>query len=612
VTAAGVVSTLLAAVMTWPTLRHPIGTIPADTYDPTLQAWQVAWGGHALRHDPSGIWTANATFPEHLSLAFSDSLLGYAPFGLIGSGPAAAIFRYNVLFALSFAVASFGLYVLARQLGAGRAASVVVAVAFAYSPWRFAHAGHLNILSTGGIPLALALLARGHDWSLRAGHRPALPRPLWAFAGWLTAAAQVSLGFGLGIPFVYVLAGVSLITAISWLRSARFSRPGRLIQADLAGGALFLLITALLAHPYLQVLAEHHDARRSVAWLDLLSPPWRGFFVAGEHSWLWGSALATPRAHLTFAGEMEILPGFTLILLAGYGLVRSAWSRRTRTVLALGVAVTAWLAMGTTTAGHGRFGYLLLYRFLPGFDGSRTPGRLVLWTILLLCLLAAGALTTNPGSGTKNAVLQRELLTTTAKDTTLQTELTLQPELLTTTASELAITKSVPSSAVLSPPSTSMPPGPPTPTTRSRPWSPLRILALSLVLIAVIAEGIDRTPHPTVPTTPVSLVQFAAPILVLPTDELSDLHVMLWSTDQFPTVVNGSSGYNPPTRQELRDAMTTFPDQRSVDVLRRIGVRTVLVTPEAVGTPYESALGRTGSQFGLTRTDQNGVAVFTL
>jgi hypothetical protein len=536
-------ATILASVMTWPTLRHPIRAIPQDTYDPTLQAWQVAWAGHALLHDPLHLWSPNATYPEHLSLAFSDSLLGYAPTALLGSGPGAAVLRYNVLFVLTFALATSGMYALLRQLGSERAAAAVIAVAFAYAPWRFAHAGHLNILSTGAIPLALAMLARGHGYRLPSGRpstrgeRPrADVRPGWALASWLTAAWQLTLGFGLGLPFAYLLAGLVLVVTLGWLRRGRPAVPTRLWTADLIGMAAFAGIVVAMGIPYLRVLAEHPDARWSTAWLDLFSPPLRGFFVAGEHSWLWGSAQQGPRAGLGFAGEMELLPGFTLLALAGLGLVVSRWTIRTRAILLCGIAVSIWLALGTAAPAGGRFGYLLLYRFAPGFDGSRTPGRLALWTILLLCVLAAGTL---------NALASRHL------------------------AGRL-------------------------------------LLALSLVL--VLAEGVDRTPHEEVPTAPVALAGRPGPVLVLPTGELDDLHVMLWSTEGFPTIVNGSSGYNPPSRNALRKSVETFPDARSVRMLRALGVRTVVVLPSAENAKYLAGLRETHLQGRITP----GAVVFTL
>src|SRR5690348_4424816 len=113
-TVVAVLATALAVVMTWPTLAHATTSLPQDWGDPTLQAWQVAWDGHALLTDPVRLWQANAFYPERYSLAFSDSLLGYAPAGMIGSGRTAAMLRYNLLFVFAFALASFGAYALAR------------------------------------------------------------------------------------------------------------------------------------------------------------------------------------------------------------------------------------------------------------------------------------------------------------------------------------------------------------------------------------------------------------------------------------------------------------------------------------------------------------------
>ncbi|GAB3799519.1 hypothetical protein GCM10027605_13210 [Micromonospora zhanjiangensis] len=141
---------LAAVVLTWPTLRHPWTTIPGDLGDPTLQAWQVAWAGHALLTSPLQIWHSNTFFPETYTYAYSDTLLGYAVAGLFGDGVPAAIFRYNLLYVLLHALAFVGAYALVRQLGAGRTAGAVAGVAWAFAPWRLAHSGHLNILSVGG------------------------------------------------------------------------------------------------------------------------------------------------------------------------------------------------------------------------------------------------------------------------------------------------------------------------------------------------------------------------------------------------------------------------------------------------------------------------------
>lgn len=181
----------LAVALTWPALRYPAYTLPQDLADPTLVSWLLAWPGHILLTDPGQLWHGNAFFPDRWSYAFTDSLLGYAPAGMLGDGPLAAVARYNVIFVLAHALAFLGAYTLVRQLGAARAAALVAGIAFAYAPWRLGQAGHLHVLSTGGIALALAMLARGHGWSLRRRPRPGPVRPAWIVAGWLVAAWQI-------------------------------------------------------------------------------------------------------------------------------------------------------------------------------------------------------------------------------------------------------------------------------------------------------------------------------------------------------------------------------------------------------------------------------------
>ena len=80
----------------------------------------MAWEGHALTTSSGALFDTNAFWPLPSSLAFSDALLGYAPRGLGTQGVTAAVARYDVLFLFSYALASSGPYLLARELGAGR------------------------------------------------------------------------------------------------------------------------------------------------------------------------------------------------------------------------------------------------------------------------------------------------------------------------------------------------------------------------------------------------------------------------------------------------------------------------------------------------------------
>ncbi|MBP2473379.1 hypothetical protein JOF53_002251 [Crossiella equi] len=547
-------SVLVAVLMHWPGLAAPGSTIPQDTADPLLQAWQVAWTGHALLTDPGQLWQTNAFFPARDALAFSDSLLGYAPAGLFGSGPEAALVRYNLLYLFAYALACAGGYALARQLGASWQGAAVAGFAFAFAPWRLAHGGHLNILSTGGIPLSLAMLARGHGYRLRAGYRPPLVRPGWALAGWLVAAWQMSLGFGVGLPFAYVLLGVVLVSVVRWFLARRPALPRRLLLANLAGGLSFTAVSVLMGLPYLRVLAANPDSRRSLWDVQQHSPPWQGLFVAPTESSVWGDTAKAARDVLTAPAEMTLLVGIALIALAAAGLAASCWRPRTRLYLVLGTALSVLLLLGTKVPGDGEYSYLLLYHYLPAWDAIRTPSRLVLWTTLLLGLLAAGAVTH-----------------------------------LTERARELSL---------------------------RRPSQALRaLLGLVAVLPAllVLAEGANRTAHPEVPRSPVRLSALRGPVLLLPSDQIADQRTMFFSTDGFPLLANGGSGFLPKVTDELRTRAKTFPDKPSIAHLRELGVRTVVVSARPFGNDdFRRARDTPLDDLGITSRIVDASLVFDL
>jgi hypothetical protein len=140
--------------MSWPLSLHIGGTVPKDLGDPLPQAWQVAWDGHALLHQPFHFFQSNTFWPLNDSLAFSDALIGYTPAGLLGHGWKAAVARYDVLFLFAYALAFAGSYLLAFEAGLGRPAAVI--------------AGALRSLGVRTVILHPAYAA-GTAWSTWAG-----------------------------------------------------------------------------------------------------------------------------------------------------------------------------------------------------------------------------------------------------------------------------------------------------------------------------------------------------------------------------------------------------------------------------------------------------------
>jgi hypothetical protein len=536
---------LLAVAMTWPLARRLGSHIAHDLVDPLFQTWQVAWVGNAVAHQPLHLFQANIFWPLADSLAFSDALVGYAPAGLVAQRDShAALVVYNLLFLFAYALAFVGAYLLARELGAGKLGAVAAGAAFAYAPWRLAQSGHLQVVSSGGIALALALLVRGYR------HRSA---PL-VLAGWIVAAWQMTLGFSLGLQFAYLLAAVAAIVAVvKWRELRTLGRAARPVaNATALGIGIFVLVTFSQARPYLVVLDEHPEAERTPAQVASFSPRAVGLVAAPPESYVWGDAMAELRERHGLLSEQTLFPGLAVITLAVLGLFSAVYPRRLRLGLAVGVVVCAALSIGLRdVSGAGR--YLTPYRFLhdfaPGWDGVRTPGRINTLTSLGLALLAA--------AGVCLVVAKLRL--------------------------------------------------------RVGARSLLPAAVAAIFIAAILAEGFGPMPLERAPAAPRALRQSTPPLLHLPIDFDAGSRYAYWSVGDFTPVVNGTGAFEPTQLDELRRSVEGFPDAASVERLRELGVRTVVLHPRlARGTPWQNAGGRPVAGLPLTRALEGSTVVYRL
>jgi hypothetical protein len=373
---------LLAVVFNWPLILHLGETIPKDLGDPLPQSWQLAWGGYALAHQPLEFFQSNQFWPLDDTLAFSDALIGYAPAGLIGSGPEDAAARYDLLFLFAYALSFVGAYLLARELGLRPIGAAVAGAAFAFAPFRLEQDGHLHVISSGGIALALALGLRGYR----------LRRPWWVFAGFAVASWQFTLGPTLGLPLSYLLGLLGLSAAIVWWRRRRPSLPRPLVVATVAGVAVFIATAALIAQPYLRVADEQPDAQRPPSTIEAYSDAPQIFAVAPAENLIWGGATAPIRDGLENAQEKTLFPGLVVLGLAIAGVLGGPLPRRLRVGIGAGVLGVSILALGFQESGGLLWPYRLAYEVLPGWDGMRTPGRLFTFATIGLAILAgAGA-----------------------------------------------------------------------------------------------------------------------------------------------------------------------------------------------------------------------------
>ncbi|HTR89411.1 MAG TPA: hypothetical protein VMG62_04790, partial [Solirubrobacteraceae bacterium] len=537
---------LLALLTSWPLVLHMSSRIAPDLGDPVRTAWQVAWVGHAMLHNPLHLFNSNAFYPHPLSLTFSDSLLGYGPAAFFGSGTVAALVRYNLLFLLTWALCFVGAYLLARELGLGRVGGAIAGAAFAYAPYRVTEAGHLHVISSGGIPLALFLLVRGYRRSSRA----------LVLAGWLVSAWQVSLGFTLGMQYAYLLAVLALVGLFYWWRAGRPTPPRRLIAVTCVGVAVLGVVTVYQARPYLKVAHDYPTAKRTLKEVKNYSSGPAALLSASSENRVWGGLTSGAREHVHSKNEDVFFPGGLILLLALVGLFAGGFGRRDtagepgepgmdererhgrgsplrprlRIGLLAGIVVCSVLAMGMGLTGAG-YPYRLLFDHAPGWDGVRVPGRIFTLATLFYALLA--------GAGA---------------------------QVIAAWAGRFG---------------------------RRRRLAALGGLAGAALLIGVVGEGAGHLGHPVVPQPARAEIGLREPLIDLPTDGAADRVWQYFSTDGFPRIADGNSTFDMPAEDDLRGGMNGFPDRASIEKLRYYGIHTAvlhLALPKLPGLHgYETA-----------------------
>ena len=559
---------LLAIITSWPLVLHMPSRIAPDIGDPVRTAWEIAWVGHAMLHNPLHLFNSNAFYPHPLSLAFSDSLLGYGPAAFFGSGTVAALVRYNLLFLFAWSLCFVGAYLLARELGLRRVGAAAAGAAFAYAPYRVTEAGHLHVISSGGLPLAVFLLLRGYRRSSRG----------LVLAGWLVSAWQVSLGFTLGLQYCYMLLILALIALYCWWRGrltpsliAAGNEPGPRAGADhgdasaapapavaaapaitptavIGAGAgaaraprgqllrgpliprrlwvvtgigviVLLLITVYQSRPYLEVSHDYPSAARSLKEVKTYSAGPAALLGASSENRVWGSITSGMRAKVNSKNESIFFPGGLILLLALIGLAAPLYTRRLRLGLLVGIVVVSILALGLGLTGAG-YPYRLLYDYAPGWNGVRVPGRIFTLATIFYALLA--------GAGV---------------------------QLLATRAGGWGARHAV----------------------RSLP-----ALAGAVLFVGIVGEGAGHLGHPVVPQPAPAEIGLQGPVLDLPTDGAYDRIWQYFSVDGFYKIPLGNSTFDIPALDDLRGGMNRFPDLASIEKLRYYDIRTVVLHLEPI------------------------------
>jgi len=525
----------VAALKTYPLLLHFSTHIAQDPGDPLLNAWILAWDYRALTTDPWNLFNANTFYPAEHALTFSEHLLGvlpiFAPPYLLTGNP---IFAYNTVFFLSFALSGIAMFLLAHYWTRNFWASLIAGCLFALAPVRFGQLGHLQLLNLYWAPLAFLFLERflrRKRWRDLAG---------CAIFYWLQILSSVYLGWCTTIA-------VALYALYSMFFIDRSLRSRALLPQYVAFAACSLLILLPIHLPYFRVEQQWGAARSlrdcvfysaDLLFSPLSVPPLlNDLYVA-----LLRFASASDAAH-----EKWLFPGLVPPLLVALGSFARSRSpacdkiKHLRWVFGL-IAVTSFvLALGPFLLLLGRnthipLPYLVLYHALPGFKAMRVPARFGLMVVLATSMLAAlGFLKVCAYLG-KCPGLRR-----------------------------LA--------------------------------SPVRQAMLTGVILGLFGLELGFKPLPLVKIQTgheiPAVYQWLAsknlngPIVELPFGLWEDYQYTYFSAYHWLPIVNGSSGFFPPSYLQITSEIKALPSRKAVEYLSALGVKGLVVHTDRLA-PHEA------------------------
>jgi len=168
--------TALTMLLAYPLSLHPSSLRFPTGPDGEIGWYLLGWDAHAFLHRPWAIFDANIYYPQHLTLAYGENVIGIALFAapviwLNGSLLLAA----NFAAMLSCVLCGVGAYVLARRVGLSVAAAVICGIVFECAPPRFFRIEQINLSNVQWIPFGLAAMhayldgGRKRDLRLAAG-----------------------------------------------------------------------------------------------------------------------------------------------------------------------------------------------------------------------------------------------------------------------------------------------------------------------------------------------------------------------------------------------------------------------------------------------------------
>lgn len=522
---------VITLVVAWPLVMAISSRLPVDDSDPLFNSWVMAWNGHAIFSNPTGLFDANIFYPYRDALAYSDLMLPpallAAPVNLASGNP---IIAYNLLVLASFIFSALAMFLLVRFLTGSEAVAFIAGAAYAFSTLRLAQMGHIQLLTDGFLVMTVYF---AHRWLAKRRLRDAgfcgVFLALQALSGWyygFYGALFIALfiAFFAGIRIIRAdrrsIASFSIFAAVVIIGVAPFALPYLALRGMMPGFGRNLGEAVYYSAKPLDYLSTLNPILMKIFGLEMPEPGaiwehllWPGIFAVS------GTIIAgimSARGAIKRSGDQAVprskIKWFYAILCL------------TALILSFG-PIVFWGETRITMP------YWLLWRWIPGFRALRVPARLGILVTMSLVVLAA--------YGWQEAVARLK--------------------------ARYKVSKTFPAGF----------------------WSMLVAIAAIIVVALQVSWPFKLSPPIPVGDQVPSVYRWLAKqsnktVIELPSVEVKenaivggwnrDIRYLYYSAYHWNRLVNGYSGYFPPEYAQIIEASDNFPDDTGVAVLRRLKI----------------------------------------
>ena len=517
---------IFSILMTWPQVLG-MGSRLGDPYNNLQFAYLLGEGSKIWTH-PAELLNARFFFPHARTMLNNMLVPGiYLIAGPVYLASGNPVFAFNFFFVLYFFLNGWCMYLLARRLLDAALPAVIAGFVFAFCPFRFSAPQLLGIMANFWACLALLAL---HEFVASGGKR-LIPAIFFGFCFGMQFISDI---------FVGITTSLMVLLFLAWhVARGRLRPDARTLGLLAVAFAVAALMAAPLLNLYAGMMRERgqEDMTRGIEESKFLSCDARAYLAAPPSNALYGWISARYR----LIGAQYLFPGIlggTLLLVGLFRRRNSCLARSGEKgflillgVVGMVISFGPYLCVFERKVCPGP--YLLLYHFVPGLKSLRGTGWMVILSIIpfaLFCGEGASALMDRVGPPRTKALLCVALL------------VTLFVEYFNRNAAGDYFTAQ---------------------NYRVR-TEPLEVY-----------DWLRRQDG-----------EFGVLELPMPVNDGEfeeagyENEYMRWSLYHGKRIVNGYASFRPPEYWPLTDLMAHFPAPETIDVIRTLGVRYVIVHPD--------------------------------